>query len=172
MNDEKSQPMSPGEPRVSSRAAGPAGGTDALAARAHRVLRQIPGRRAPVTLAPRVLEEIARRAQLIWYRRPWTDWPESMRWLSSLVLAGVVAGSLQLIESGWTATKSTPAMSAVREVPSFVNAAETSARSLLSLSHALPVTWWIAGGFTLAIVGLGTLGLGTAAWRLAKSGNR
>lgn len=144
---------------------------DLLADRAHRLLRQLPGRRAPANLAPRVLAELARRAQLIWYRRPWTDWPEVMRWLSTFVLAGTVAGTLRLLEGGWTATKTSPALASVQDVPVYLNAAETCSRSLLNLTQLVPTTWWLVGAAALGIVALSTLGLGTAAWRLARSSN-
>jgi len=143
--------------------------TDLLAERAHRMLRQLPARRAPATLAPRVMAELARRAKLIWYRRPWTDWPELMRWLSTFLLAGIVAGTLRLIEGGWSATKASPSLAGVEDVPAFLSAAETCTRSLLTVAQSLPSTWWLVGGSAFGIIALGTLGLGTAAWRLVRS---
>lgn len=171
MNDKLKQRTGPtgGWESSGRTASGNAGAADALADRAHRVLRQLPGRRAPSTLAPRVISELARRAQLVWYKQPWTDWPESLRWLSTLLLAGVVAGGLRLIEGGWTATKTLPVLTAVHDLPVFLNAAETSMRSILSLLQALPPTWWMAVGCTLGILVAGTLGLGTAALRLVRS---
>lgn len=155
----------PGDPRDDF-------GRDSLAKPVHHLLRQLPGRRAPASLAPRILAEIARRSRLVWYRRPWTDWPELLRWLSSLLLAGTVAGVLRLLESGWDNSKSTPALAAVHDVPVYFEAAGNGGRALLSAVHALPSTWLLVGGFTLVAVLAGTLGLSTAAWRLAKSAQR
>jgi len=142
-----------------------------LARRTHRLLRQIPGRHAPSTLAPRVLAELARRAQLAWYRRPWTDWPEVLRWFSTLLLAGVVAGVLRLVEGGWASSKASPTLTAVETVPVFLEAAETSGRALIGIIDAVPLTWWLVGGSGLLAITTGALGLGTAAWRIARSSN-
>lgn len=169
--NERSEPL-PGRPgRPSGGGSVQPAAVDPLADRTHRLLRQLPGRRAPATLAPRVLAELARRAQLIWYRRPWTDWPEALRWLSTLVLAATVAGTLRLLESGWTEAKSSPALAGVQDVPVYWNAAETCSRSLLSLVQLVPANWWLMTAAALGMVTLGTLGLGTAAWRLARSSN-
>lgn len=147
-------------------------GRDPLATPVHHLLRQLPGRRAPASLAPRILAEITRRSRLVWYRRPWTDWPELLRWLSTLVLAATVAGVLRLLEGGWDNSKSTPALAAVQDVPVYFEAAESSGRALVSVVHALPSTWLLVGGFTLIAALAGTLGLSTAVWRLAKSAQR
>jgi hypothetical protein len=45
----------------------------------HRVLRELPPRRAPATLAPRVLREIERRRAQPWWRRGFTLWPLGAR---------------------------------------------------------------------------------------------
>jgi len=147
-------------------------GRDPLEKSVNHLLRQLPERRAPASLTPRILAEIARRSHLVWYRRPWTDWPELLRWLSTLVLAGTVAGALRLLEGGWDNSKSTPVLAAVQDVPVYFEAAESSGRALVSVVHALPSTWLLVGGFTLIAALAGTLGLGTAVWRLAKSAQR
>jgi hypothetical protein len=42
-------------------------------------LRKLPSRRAPETLAPRVLAAIQAREQQSWWQRPWTTWPFKFR---------------------------------------------------------------------------------------------
>lgn len=142
---------------------------DPLAKPAQNLLRQIADRPAPATLAPRILAELARRAQLVWYRRPWTEWPESLRWISTILLGGLVATILSLLESGWETSKSSPSLTAVHEVPVLLQALESICRAVLLGLHQLPQSWLLIGGCGLTIVFAGTFGLGTAAWRLARS---
>jgi len=141
---------------------------DVLAGQLDRALRQLTGPRAPATLAPRVLAELARQAALPWYHRPWTDWPEIWRWLSSLLLATTVAGLWRLTEIGWAAAKSTTAYSAVETVPTYFQTGETTVQGLTLAVQALPTGWWLMGVLGFAAIGLSSLGLGTAAWRLLR----
>ncbi len=160
--------------RVSEDRKEPWGGAlvDLLGGRAQNLLQQLPGRHAPATLAPRVLAELARRAQLVWYRRPWTEWPEPWRWVSTVLLGGLVATILTLLESGWETSKSSPSLTAVHEVPILLQAVESSGRAVLLGWHQLPQSWLLIGGCGITIVFAGTFGLGTAAWRLARSSTR
>lgn len=57
-----------------------------LEARIHAVLREQPPRRAPETLAQRVLAEIARREALPWWHKSYAYWPAPVR-LAFLVLS-------------------------------------------------------------------------------------
>ena len=146
-------------------------GIDLPAIRTDRWLRQLPGRRAPTTLVPRVLAELARRAQLAWYRRPWTDWPEVMRWLSMLALGTAVSGAIRLCETGSqvAAAKAPPVFAAVGEVPLYLQVAESTGRAILGMVHSMPQMWLLTVVALLGAVVAGTIGLGTAAWRLARS---
>ena len=145
--------------------------TDPLVIRTDRWLRQLSGRRAPADFAPRILAELARRAQLAWYRRPWTDWPEILRWLSMLVLGAAVAGALRLLETGSqvAVAKAPPALIAAGDVPLYLQFAESTSRAVFSLLQSLPALWLMAGACVVGAVAAGTLGLGTAAWRLVRS---
>jgi hypothetical protein len=145
--------------------------TDRLAIRTERWLRQLPGRRAPSTLAPRVLAELARRARLAWYRRPWTDWPEHYRWFSLIVLATAVAGGTRLLETGSqvAVAKAPSRFSAVAEVPLYLEVAESGTRVLLGLAYSLPTLWWWTALGLIAGILAAALGLGAAAWRLVRS---
>ena len=66
----------------------------------HRALRDLPDRRAPLTLETRVLAEIGRRAERPWWRRSYLHWPAPMRGgflvLSAAAAAGTVAGLFRL----------------------------------------------------------------------------
>src|SRR5437773_8902125 len=45
----------------------------------HQQLRKLPARRAPASLAPRVLAAIHAREQQTSWQRPWTAWPFKVR---------------------------------------------------------------------------------------------
>jgi hypothetical protein len=55
----------------------------------HGALRRLPGRKAPWTLEARVLEEIARRAALPWWRKSFAGWPVAAKagFIATCVLA-------------------------------------------------------------------------------------
>jgi hypothetical protein len=50
-----------------------------MEARLGRALRTLPQRRAPATLESRVLDALARRAPLPWWRRRFAEWPAAAR---------------------------------------------------------------------------------------------
>ncbi len=65
-----------------------------LETRIHRALRELPPRRAPASLIPRVRAAIATRESRAWWRQPWWNWPRPMQAASlacALALLGVVA---------------------------------------------------------------------------------
>ena len=55
-----------------------------------RALRDLPLRRAPATLEARVMDELARRAALPWWRRSFGHWPIFARAVFLLICAGLV----------------------------------------------------------------------------------
>lgn len=132
-----------------------------------RELRQLPNRRAPETLLPRVRAAIAARAQQPWWKKSLAEWPTGMRWLflavALLAVVGTVYGtfavsqgmtwaSLQQSAGGWLAMFK-PMWSLLAVV----------GNALLLVLKSVPVSfWWISGGVItaayLACVGLGTLG--------------
>ncbi len=57
---------------------------DPLAAWADQTLRQLPMRRAPASLMPRVLAALARQRALPWYQQPWFRWPRHFQMLAFL----------------------------------------------------------------------------------------
>lgn len=67
-----------------------------LAKLVHGELRRLPDRRAPGTLAPRVMAALAARQQAPWWRQSWSHWPPGMR-LGFLSLCLTLAGGLVLV---------------------------------------------------------------------------
>ena len=63
-----------------------------LTSRIHRELRQLPPRKAPPTLMPRVLAAIEAQAHQPWWKKSWANWPGWMRVLFlAVTLPTVVA---------------------------------------------------------------------------------
>ncbi len=148
-----------------------------LAAWADQALKQLPARRAPATLAPRVLAALAKQPALPWYRRPWLNWPRHMQLLSFVLFAGIIGAV------GWFLLPHADALN-------LANAKQTLAQSegvrpvsvamgvLTTLGNALVLVlgnvkgWVIAAGLgVLGFLYCSCLGLGTACWRLS-AGNR
>src|SRR5437773_8945657 len=67
-----------------------------------RTLRELPPRRAPISLEQRVLAEIARRVALPWWHKSFAHWPVPVRAVFMVVLAGVI--KLVLIGGVWIMT--------------------------------------------------------------------
>ena len=60
----------------------------------HDQLQQLPLRRAPASLAPRILREIAKRARKPWWQKTWFDWPLICQVLSAIFFfSGLSAGA-------------------------------------------------------------------------------
>lgn len=128
-------------------------------------LRALPPRRAPASLAPRVLRTIAARQQVPWYRQPWPQWPRAWQagffFFAAALLGGLYAGALQV----GTVGVNPPAW--LRPFIAVADALGILMKSLLAAVETLsPWLLWGAAG----VVGLSclmTLGLGTAFVRLA-----
>jgi hypothetical protein len=138
-----------------------------------QVLRQVPARRAPASLAPRILQAIARQRALPWYRRPWMEWPR----LYQVITA--VATLLILGAGGWwilphadavslsAATEAASQLEAVREVSVTAGVLKSLGQALLLVVRSLHA-WVLAALLGLAaLIWTTTLGLGTVCWRIA-----
>jgi hypothetical protein len=66
----------------------------ALERQVHELLRSLPSRRAPGHLATRVLEQLAQRAALPWWRRQVMQWPTLARLSFALLAAALMLLSL------------------------------------------------------------------------------
>ncbi len=147
---------------------------DPLETWAKQALRQMPDRRAPAGLSRRVLAEIQRREAAPWYSHPWMEWSPLAKLASavSLPALGFVVWGTAL-----------PALrDAIVSAPMARNAATTlqtasamgeTATSLgragwITVSHVNP-SYLAIGAAIFAVAWFSTLGLGTAAWRLARN---
>lgn len=141
---------------------------------ARNALRQLPERKAPATLAPRVLAAVARLQARPWYRRPWAHWPNDMRWLTMIALTAIVAGLF------WAAahTRLTPppmlaevdaqVAASLKPASAFVSAADVVGRSLRDAVRSALGPWTLAVVLTVfGSLWAATLGLGATCWRIA-----
>jgi hypothetical protein len=60
----------------------------------HRVLRELPSRRAPAVLETRVLAELVRRADLPWWRLGFAHWPPGARLAFLAACTAIVGGTV------------------------------------------------------------------------------
>lgn len=134
---------------------------------ADQVLRQLPLRQAPATLAVRILREIESRRSLPWHRRPWGSWPTGLRLASS----GMAVVMLAALARAWFWIDWTPDGGSTYGVPGMLGSV---AAALAHLPGALWIVlshlggWILLGGATfLTAAWIATLGLGTTCWRLA-----
>jgi hypothetical protein len=74
--------------------------SDKLEAPIHRMLRNLPDRKAPAGLEARVLAELLRRASLPWWRKSFSHWPAAVRaafFAVSAIAAAVVVYGLVIV---------------------------------------------------------------------------
>ena len=140
-----------------------------MEARLGHALRTLPQRRAPATLESRVLDTLARRAPLPWWRRSFGEWPAAARIafgvisaaLAVLTVLAAAAANANLDALGASHALSTPAL---HEASIFFVIARTLSVSLASLFSSS----WVLGCliasaalyaalFGLAIAGYRTL---------------
>jgi len=150
---------------------------DSLAAWADQVLKQLPPRPAPASLAPRVLAALARQQVLPWYRQPWFVWPRHIQILAALASAVIIGLGVWFILPQADSVNLVSAKQAVSQFET-VREAHATAEILKSLGSAIVLVvksldgWLLAGVLAaFALVWSTTIGLGTACWRLA-SGSR
>jgi hypothetical protein len=144
-----------------------------LAAWAGQVLGQLPPRKAPTALAPRVLAALARRQAVRWFQRPWMNWPRHLQMMSFLLFTGMLAGIAWFIlphadAVGLASAKETLAQTeGVRSVSTTMEVFSTLGGAVLTVLRYMN-TWLLAGVLGgLALLWCSCLGLGTACWRLA-----
>ena len=133
----------------------------------HTLLRSLPPRRAPEGLTARVLEELARRAALPWWRRQVTQWPFVARLSFALVALALIVlsleGSVGSVGLPRLAAPAAPALSWSHHAFALWNALLAPLTALL---HSLPTLWLEAAAALAACAYLFLFGVGAAAYRL------
>jgi hypothetical protein len=132
---------------------------EALERRLDRTLRELPLRRAPLTLEARVIRELDRRAALPWWRRSFAHWPLLAR-VAFLVTCGALI-RLALL-GGVTAVTGVSSLSWVREVAGLT----ASAANLVTVLARIDMpTWFYEGAAVCALLYAVLFGLCAAVYR-------
>ena len=127
-----------------------------------RALRDLPLRRAPVTLESRVFSELERRAALPWWSRSFMHWPTPARvaflvFCGALVAVALVGGAAAVANLGFLLD-----LSGARQVGMLmVSAGNLSAL----LARTLPFTWLYQVIAVCAVLYAVLFGLGAAVYR-------
>jgi len=133
----------------------------------NQALKGLPARRAPSTLESRVVNELARRAALPWWRVSFASWPVGARVAFVLICAALVAATILGGVSAYLGDRSVSEASAL--VLGWVHpllAVMSSAGGLASLLMRVIPPLWLYGTLGLGILLYVTLfGLGAAAYR-------
>jgi hypothetical protein len=140
---------------------------------AHHALRQIPGHPAPDGFSADVMDAIRRLEARPWHARPWLEWNAAARAASLVALGGLgyvvffhlipaasgIIGSTTLVRDAATSAQTASVLGgALTDIGRAMLTAltETRADILATITAVFAVAW------------AGTLGLGTACWRLAR----
>jgi hypothetical protein len=149
---------------------------DRLEAQIHRVLRQLPDRKAPAGLEARVLAELGRRASLPWWRKSFAYWPSPVRagfFVGSALAAALVVAGLFVLGQTSGAHQVTGAVSAANAwiviARDVVAVAELKVRSFFS---AIPSVWLYGGAATIALCYAAVAALGASAYRALSMGRQ
>ena len=135
----------------------------------HHALRDLPERRAPISLEQRVRTEIARRAARPWWRHGFAHWPLAARGTFLVLSAGVVKLVLVLVAwatggfeaLAWRETFAQP----IAWLESGLTVAGAIGNSCEILVRSIPPLW-LYGGLTFCAAMYAALyGLGAAAYR-------
>ncbi len=136
-----------------------------------RELRQLPDRPAPETLMPRVMQAIAVRRALPWWRKSFTHWPAPAKILFLLGSSGLASLLAYLV---WGVSNGATMGTLGAEIQSWMSGLgligsvlETLGSALVTLAKSAgPWLMWVS--IAIASVSyLTTVGLGTLGWRLA-----
>ncbi|HEX4051231.1 MAG TPA: hypothetical protein VHY19_10160 [Steroidobacteraceae bacterium] len=137
---------------------------NALERQVHELLRALPPRRAPEHLATRVLEQLAQRAAMPWWRRQVMQWPTLARLSFALLAAALMllslAGSSRLPHF---ANATAPVLSWGHHMLAQLSVLP---RLLTALVGLLPMAWLQAFLVLAVFAYLFLFGVGAAAYRL------
>jgi hypothetical protein len=125
-----------------------------------RALRELPLRRAPLTLESRVLRELEHRASLPWWRRSFAYWPLLAR-AAFLVICGALIRLAFL--GGATAVAGVRSLSWAREVGAIT--ASSAANLAALVAHTAPPAWAYEGIAVCAVLYAVLFGLVAAVYR-------
>jgi hypothetical protein len=132
----------------------------------NQALAGLPPRRAPGTLESRVLNELARRAALPWWRAGFAQWPAAARVAFVLICAALIAATILGGVSAFVETRSLSEVSALvlRWMQPFL-ALIASMGGLGTLLLRVIPPLWLYGGLVFGILMyLALFGLGAAAY--------
>ena len=124
-----------------------------------RTLRELPVRRAPLTLESRVLDELHRRAVLPWWRRSFAHWPL----LARAVFLAICGALIRLaFVGGATAVAGVRSLSWARQIGTL---AASGGNLAALLARTAPPSWLYEGIAACAVLYAVLFGLGAAAYR-------
>ena len=126
-----------------------------------RVLREQPPLQAPRALETRVLNELARRAALPWWRKSFLYWPLIARVAFILASAGFIKVALAAV-----AWMTNAAAAPVASLQSTARTASSFAQVGEVLLNALPSQWLTLGLAFAAVMYVLLFGLGATAYRI------
>ncbi len=135
----------------------------------HRQLRDLPPRRAPLTLEHRVLAAIEQRAAIAWWHKSWSYWPTPVRAVFAAVMTifsgSVVAACYAFFSGADVAAVATSAAERLGVFVKLYHAAAWVADYVSFLIGNIPPLW-LYGGLAFAAATYAALfGLGAAAYR-------
>lgn len=150
--------------------------SDKLEKSIHRVLRNLPDRKAPAGLMARVQAELARRSALPWWKKSFAHWPSAVRagffagtgLAAALIVAGLFvvgqSSGAHQIAGGISASYAWVAI--VRDV---VSVAADKVKAFLS---TIPPYWLYGGAATIALCYAAIAALGATAYRALSLGRQ
>jgi hypothetical protein len=147
-----------------------------LESKMHRVLRGLPGRRAPSGLEARVLAEVARRAALPWWRKSFAHWPASVRAtffaVSGLAAAVLVVGAFSLSQSPGAHALSGGISSTFSWLVLARDIAFSARDRVTTLLASVPSVLLYGGGALVALGYAAVAALGAATFRALSTGRQ
>jgi hypothetical protein len=141
------------------------------AAELDRRLKDLPDRRAPATLAPRVMAAVRARAASPWYRRTWWQWPALAQGLSLLVFSALLGGLTWVcLHAGRDELASSVGSYLTEGFAVFAplwSLLATLVEAFVLVLKQVPLLAWAGVAAFFSVMYLSCIGLGTALYRIA-----
>jgi hypothetical protein len=134
-----------------------------------RTLREQPPRHAPSSLEHRVLAELARRAELPWWRRSFAYWPLAVR--AAFIVAAIGVAKVGVEAAMWAVSglRASPVAGALESEMSWVQSLGNALNFLLSmwtlLLDSIPAPWLYGGILLVAMLYVSMFALSAVAYR-------